>query len=106
MNPSTSTEISIRTDILRDFETESERAQRVKREMTLQQEHLKKFLPHDLVERDDFRAAAEVNRDSRFLKHARSQTATQAPKGRFKLGKQNIFYNRPSDAKDSVEMVV
>ena len=58
------------------------------------------------MERDDFRAAAEVNRDSRFLKHARSQTATQAPKGRFKLGKQNIFYNRPSDAKDTVEMVV
>ena len=38
MNPSTSTEVSIRTDILRDFESESERARREVVEATHMQE--------------------------------------------------------------------
>jgi len=54
MNPSTATEVSIRSDILRDFEDESERALREKIEKEHKAKEEKKRYPTDLLERDDY----------------------------------------------------
>ena len=53
MNPNTSTEVSVRSDILKDFETNSERAARVAHEKNLN----RVTLPKSLIDREDYKAA-------------------------------------------------
>lgn len=60
--------------------------------------------------RDDYKAAIAINNEATptFKKKARSQTAKvpyKSKRYRFKLGKQNIFYNRPNESNDAVGLV-
>ena len=61
MNPSTSTEVTIRSDILHDLECPTERNLRLEEETRVRKEQEKKILPNELVGRDDFQAAVDVN---------------------------------------------
>lgn len=57
MNPSSSTELEVRSDIVRDFETTSERG---RREITEQSKMKKIKLPNALIARTDYQAAFDL----------------------------------------------
>ena len=120
MNPNSSTEVSIRSDIVRDFEFASERARRLQEEKKIK----KRLRPSaSLLEREDYQAAIQLIGDKDKSRAESSLHRSTSPTGlgglggsmkqmkksrggrQFRLSEQNIFYNRPVEVKSNVELV-
>ena len=57
MNPNSSTEVSVRSDIIRDLESASEQRNRVQADIDRQTNYR---APPDLIDREEFKASLEL----------------------------------------------
>ena len=97
MNPNSSTEVSVRSDILRDLESASEQRNRIQADIDRQTNYR---APPDLIDREEFKASLELlhgdTQKNNFEKRIRAKTAVvheRKPLRRFRLNEQHIFHD-------------
>ena len=110
MNPNSSTEVSMRSDIMRDLESASETRKRLQADIDRRTNYR---APPDLIDREEFKASLELLHGSTgaksFEKRIRAKTAvtnSRKPPRRFRLNEQNLFYNQEEERKDNIENIL
>ena len=110
MNPNSSTEVSVRSDIIRDLESASEQHKRIQADIDRKTNYR---APKDLIDREEFKASLELlqgeTQKNNFEKRIRAKTAVvheRKPIRRFRLNEQNIFHNNKEEKKDNIANIL